>query len=289
MTISEKRVFLKQFVKSEEAVEELLIYCENKFVSQNQVQDYSQNNEFVKTWENYYCESQEIGVFKTLKKYLVQFQFPVEENISKTLDYKNVTLRGKPKQSKTNLELNQPDQITLEIYDKPVIGKVPVITVSNNKDFNTVICALSNKNEPKKIPSSMGASFIKGINNWDRIGRLKSTWLNENSSSTWNKFFKENIIPKPYLYKDNLIVLSTKKYSGIESIHIGVSENNWKNLSLIIRREHECAHLFTLQYYGCMANNIHDEIIADYAGITKATDRFNKEWFLYLYGIRKLP
>lgn len=288
MNDNEKRMFLKQFVKSEKAIEELLVYTQNKFITKKPT-SYFDNNEFIKTWEKYYEESQKIGSFNTLKKYLVQLQFPVKKNISKTQDYKSVTLRGKPKQTDNCLELNKPDEIILELYESPIAGKIPVIIVTNNEDFNNIICALSNKNEPKKIPNSMGALFIKGINNWDRLHALKSNWLKKNPIGNWSEEFKKYILPKPYLFKDKLMVLSSKGYSGIKNDKINISEELWKSSSLIIRREHECAHLFTLQYYGYMTNNIHDEIIADYAGITKVLGQFNKEWFLRFMGLENYP
>lgn len=169
------------------------------------------------------------------------------------------------------------------------MGSVPVLIVPDDEDFNTLVCALSNKNEPKELPKSMGASFINGINNWDRIHQLKADWLQQNSAGNWSLYFKENILPNPHLFKDKLTVLSTKEYSGIKSESIGVSKNTWKSSSLIIRREHECAHLFTLKHYGVMASNMHDEIIADYAGITKVLGHFNKDWLLNFIGLENYP
>ncbi len=135
----------------------------------------------------------------------------------------------------------------------------------------------------------MGALFINGISNWDRIHKLKANYMKENPLGNWNRAFKNDILPNPDLYKDKIIILSKKGYSGIKNEPLGISKKAWKKSSLIIRREHECAHLFTLQYYGCMANNIHDEIIADYAGITKVLGQFNKNWFLHFMGLENYP
>lgn len=284
MSDEEKYLFLKEFVKSDSAIDELLRYSENKFTNKRN-DSFLLEDTYITTWEDYYSESKKIGAFETLKKYIVQFQFPVQKGISKTEDYVNTTLRGKLKLGTSNLILNQPDLIKLELYRCNMIGTVPVIIVPNGDDFNTIIAALSNKNEPQELPKSMGASFINGINNWDRIYSLKANWLKQKPTGNWNRYFKKHILPKPYLFKDKLMVLSTKAYSGIKSEGIGVSINTWESLSLIIRREHECAHLFTLKYYGCMANNMHDEIIADYAGITKVLGQFNKEWFFHFIGL----
>lgn len=290
MSENEKRVFLKELVKNEKVIDELITYTENKFTSKDKTQLPLRNHDnSIKTWEKYYQESQEIGCFNTLKKYLVQLQFPVQRGISKTENYRNTTLKGKQKLGEESLVLNQPNHLTLELYENEMIGKIPIILVPNNDDFNTFICALSNKNEPKKLPESMGALFINGLNNWDRIHTLKETWLQKYPFGNWNEKFRKEILPNPQLFKDKLFVLSTKDYSGVKSSEVGVLEKKWKNSSFIIRREHECAHLFTLQKYGCMANNIHDEIIADYAGITKVLGQFNKEWFLHFMGLENYP
>lgn len=289
MNEKEKYLFLKEFVKNEHAIDELLQYAENKFISPKKNNSLPVKDSYIDAWESYHEESKEIGVFETLKKYVVRLQFPVQEGISKTEAYKDVTLRGKPNTSNAGLVLNEPALVELAIYENNMIGKVPVIIVPNDDDFNTIISALTNKNEPQTLPKSMGASFINGINNWDRIHRLKRNWFTQNPTGNWNAYFKEHVLPNPHLFKDKLMVLSTKAYSGVKSETIGVSESDWKSSSLIIRRAHECAHLFTLQYYGCMAINMHDEIIADYAGITEVLGKFNKEWFLQFIGLEDYP
>ena len=222
MNDNEKRLFLEQFVKHDKAIDELMDYTKNKFITSDQA-PFSDNSEFINTWEIYYKESEKIGCFNTLKRYLVQLQFPVKVGISKTEDYINVTLRGKQKQSDDVLELHEPNAITLELYESEITGKMPVITVPDNKDFNTIICALSNKNEPKKLPDSMGALFINGIVNWDRIQNIKTNWLKSNPFGNWNDTFKTHIQSKPYLFKDKLIILSGKGYSGIKSEDIVVT------------------------------------------------------------------
>ena len=289
MNKKDRHTILKAFVQDEKAINELLVYTENKFIPKKDSASLLEKEVYINTWEEYYLESKKIGAFETLKKYIVQLQFPIEKGISKTEAYVNTTLRGKENLSKLELKLKKSSVLKLEIYKSALVGSVPVLIVPNDEDFNSIICALSNKNEPQELPKSMGASFINGINNWDRIQRLKANWLKQNPTGNWSLYFKEHILPKPHLFKDKLMVLTTKVYSAIKSKTIGVSESAWKSSSLVLRREHECAHLFTLKQYGCMANNMHDEIIADYAGITKVVGQFNKEWFLHFVGLENYP
>ena len=61
-------------------------------------------------------------------------------------------------------------------------------------------------------PKFYGSIMVNGINNWNRIHQLKLDWLQENSSEGALAFKTDS----PYLFKDKLIILSTKGYSGIE-------------------------------------------------------------------------
>jgi len=288
MTNKEKYLFLEEFVCYKDSIKELLVYSENKFIA-NEKEVFNHYDVSVNTWEIYEKEAIKGGVFEILKKYLVQLQFPIQEGISKTENYINSTLRGRENNSSSTLVLNQPELLKFKIYKSPLVGKIPVIIAANDEDFNLLISALSNKNEPLKLPKSMGAAFISGINNWDRIKRLKRNWLKNNFNSSWSIEFRENILPKPHLYKDRLIVLSTKPYSGIKGDLLGFSEDQWRETSLLLRLHHECCHLFTLKNYGHMAKNIHDEIIADYAGIVNSLQHFNKTCFLLFFGLEDYP
>ena len=287
MTETEKRLFLDGFVDCKLAVNELLDYCDHKFKKDYTKENFNEDKSMF--WESCLEESKVIGAFNTLKKYFVQLQFPIVKGISKTDDYRNATLKGKPKQTQKTLELKKPNQITFEIYNSLLSGKIPVLIVPDYSDFNQILCAFSNKNEPKDFPVSMGACFINGINNWHKIEGLKKSYLNDNFSGNWAKHFKENVLPNPHLFKDKIIILSSKPYSAVNNKDFNLSEALWTDTSIRIRREHECAHMFTLQYYGHMANNIHDEIVADYAGIVKVLGTFNKNWLLKFMGLEEYP
>ena len=239
----------------------------------------------IKAYEGYVRESEVIGVFDALKQHLVQLQFPIETGISQTTQYKEVVIRGKAKGDGPGLRLYAPEQIRLQVFPDDLIGKVPVLLVPDKRDFKAIICALTKKNEPVEIPSSMGAAFIKGLNNWSRIRELRKMWTAEHPLSSWGQEFRQNILPNHKLYQDQLIVLSEQPYSNVpaEALHLGTEA--WKSHSVKIRRAHECAHLFTLQQYGKMTNHIFDELIADYVGITSVLGRFDKNWFLHFMGL----
>lgn len=281
---------LKTFTKNKTVLEELTNYTKNQFTL-NEI-DFTAlsaipNDPQIPVWENYLTISQEIGVYQMLKKYLIPFQFPIQKGISQSAAYKAASLRGqstKLMKEAIGLELHRPEILELNLYQS-VAGKIPVLIVPNQNDFQTVIQALAFKNEPKPIPQSMGASIIKGLNNWERINRLKENWQSQSQTNSWQTYFKQSILPNKSLFQDKLIVLSRKPYSGVSATVLGLTEEKWLEYSLNIRLEHECAHYFTLRYLGGMYTNMHDELIADYMGITKTRGYFDSNWFLSFIGL----
>lgn len=289
--IKNAKDLLLTFTQNQEVIRELLSYTENAF-------DHSQLNYQnlvslpdevqISTWEKYLELSQKIGVFQTLKKYLTAFQFPIKEGISQSKAYRSATLRGtntSQLEEASGLELRDPDSLELEIYHS-VAGKIPVLWVSEPKDFKSIIQALAYKNEPRHLPDSMGASIINGMNNWNRINQLRHSWESQNSMLNWGTYFKEQVLPNKSLYQDRLIVLSKKPYSGIPASELGLTQDDWIEKSSLLRLEHECAHYFTLRYLGGMYIHMHDELIADYMGIIKVLGHFNPDWFLSFMGLK---
>ena len=284
-----KYQYIKNFVQDDEVIEELLNYTKSNFKCNSNVSDFIKDEPYIEAWDFYKKESLSNGVFETLKKYIVQFNFPIEENISKTESYRNTTLKGKKEFPTQGLKLNNPKGIELDVYESGFVGKVPVLTVPDSDDFVSIISALCYKNEPTNVSKSMGAIFISGINNWHRIEKQKQYWQNKEPFESWGSIFKSRIVPNPESYKDKLIVLSTKSYSNVSANTIGVSKEFWKETSVGIRKAHECAHVFTQKYYGSISKNIYDELVADYTGIVSSRKKFDKDWMLHFFGLENYP
>lgn len=293
--IEGRRAILKQYTTKANINEELCQYTANKFLEPKHGFDIAnlsiEDEAHILEWEQYCDESKETGVFETLKKYLIQFQFPISKGISESTAYRGATLKGLETigmSSAIGLQLNEPKTLELWIHNS-IAGKIPILLIANDKDFTSVIQALTYKNEPAFIPQSTGAAMINGLNNWGRIRSLKKEWLDANPLGDWRNEFAQNVVPKKSLYQDKLIVLSKKPYSGVNASCFGLSKEEWIRKSIGIRLEHECAHFFTLKVFGSMANNMHDELIADYMGITKVLGKFNSNWFLNFIGLEKYP
>lgn len=271
--------------------DELKAYFQNKFCSLASNWLWLATDEpFIESWEGYVANHGEGEAFQLLRTCYPQLHFPIEEGINKTQDYIDAVLKGKLRSidGKSLLGLNRPANLTIQLH-RSIAGKVPVLLVPDEQDFSRIIQCLLYRNNPTPIPSSMGALLVNGVNNWDRIHALKRKWLLDNPMETWANEFSKHILPTPDLYKDKLIVLSTKPYSNVSADCLGLTDTEWAAYSLSIRLEHECAHLYTLKRFGSASNNLHDELIADYVGISKTIGSYNTEWMLAFMGLEEYP
>lgn len=291
------REFLSSLGASDQETAQLINYNKNVFHREDSGCDISlplPDEPFVEAWESYALESREKGVFNTLREKLVQLSFPVREGISQEDDYRAATLRGLPAEGMPGaegLQLERPGDLGLFLHPT-LAGRIPVLTVPHRPDFVTLVQALSRRNEPERIPESMGACMVKGFNNWDRIRAYRKKWEEANpgrcSGEDWREEFKR-VVPRKELYQDIFIILSSSPYSGVPAEDMGLSRQEWRDLSLLIRRGHEAAHYFTLRVFGSARNHAYDELVADCMGISEAAGTYRREWFLRFLGLENYP
>lgn len=274
-------------------IEELLAYNDNAF-------DLSAlepgmalplpDEPFVAVWEGWAEEARERGAFTVLREKLPQLCFPIRAGISETEAYRATTRKGIPSENlpeATGLELEHPDRIELVIYRSPA-GRIPLLITRGRGEFVALLQALTRRNEPWTVPDAQGALMVSGYNNWERIRSLRKRWESlppeERETSTWSEEFAR-ITPQKELYQDRFILLSDGPYSAVPAADLGLDEARWREVSLVIRRDHECAHYFTRRLFGSMRNNLLDELIADDAGMVAAIGRFRADWFLRFLGV----
>jgi hypothetical protein len=277
---------------------ELAAYIERQFdrvLTEGEVSFPLQPEPHVAAWRHYAHEATQIGAFPALQKRLVQLQFPICAGISQCSAYRAATRRGVPTEGMfeaTGLQLSNPAELQLVIHDS-FAGPVPVLIAARRADFVALIQALTARNEPVPIPASMGAMMVAGFNNWDRIRQRKEQWQAEHSDDTsgdgWEQEFRENVVPDKTLYQDKFIILSDGPYSGVAADELGLSNAEWREISLTIRLEHECTHYFTRRCFGSAKNHLLDELIADYRGIVAAMGQFRADWFLRFMGLENFP
>src|SRR5918994_2320296 len=244
-------------------------------------------------WERYAREAAGGDALAALRHRLVQLRFPIQEGISNTEAYRAATLRGASTEEMneaSGLDLASPEELRIGIHRSPA-GPIPVLAPTGRADFVALVRALSMKNEPARVRESMGACMVAGFNNWDRIKEYRRRWEAEGgdrSGAAWRREFRR-LVPRKELYQDRFLILSDGPYSNVTAGKVGLSDEDWRRRSTMIRLEHECTHYFTLRVFGSMRNNLLDELIADYMGITAAAGRYRSDWFLRFMGLESFP
>lgn len=146
------------------------------------------------------------------------------------------------------VSFEQPDALSIELYDS-FAGLIPVISTTTVNDFENLVTNVVHKGVRPDNISKTGASFIFG----------KTT---------------------------RFIILSNKPYSNVPASELGLTDDEWKQKSLILRREHECTHFYTKKNFGIAKNHLHDELMADFFGLYEAFGSYSSEYFLHFMGIK---
>lgn len=274
-------------------IDELLAYNDNAFdlsALEPEMALPLPDEPFVAVWKSWAEEARERGAFAVLREKLPQLRFPIRAGISETEAYRAATRKGVPPEDlseATGLELEHPERIELVLYRSPA-GRIPLLIARGRAEFVALLQALTRRNEPWPVPDAQGALMVSGYNNWERIRELRKRWESlppeEREASSWNEEFAR-ITPRKELYQDRFILLSDGPYSAVPAADLGLDEARWREISLVIRRDHECAHYFTRRLFSSMRNNLLDELIADDAGMVAAIGRFRADWFLRFLGV----
>ncbi len=238
-----------------------------------------------------------VGAFEALRRRFVQLRFPIAQGMSQEDAYRRATLRGLFEAADDfapGLTLSAPRELKLTL-EATIAGHIPVIVTGPREDFVALVRAMTERNEPATVPPSMGACIVSGLNNWDRVARHRAQWEAELSDAErpdsaealeelWKAEFRLLATQKA-LYQDRCIILSRGPYSAVAAQDAGLSEAEWLERSLVIRREHECTHYFTYRVFGAMRNNLLDELIADFVGIVRAFGTYRAELALCCLGL----
>lgn len=247
---------------------------------------------FVGIWRSWVAAAAKPGgnVLDVLRPHLPQLSFPIAQGISQSDAYRKATRQGIDPATLSiegSLEWDDSAELRLTVYDS-VAGGIPVFEAPTRPQFETLIRALSKRNEPVAIAPTQGAQMVSGYINWNRVHALRQHWLDtpedERSHPTWGQAMaalKDN----KQAYQDRFIVLSDGPYSAVPASDLGLDDATWRTKSLRIRRAHECSHYFTRRFFGSMRNHPMDELMADYAGIVAAEGRFRADWFLRFLGV----
>ena len=268
----------------------VLNYCRNRFsltpAAEDSINHTLSDEAFVADWERYLRVSNPSELFDNLSAALIQWNFPIAEGTSRNDSYIAVTRKFaqlKDCAIATGHGFERPETIQLELYPT-IAGHIPIISFSTRGDFEYALLALTNRNEPKTLNPNIGAMMVAGYNNLERFNRHLAAFKNNSGAAASNEI--NRIINEPEKYKDKFILISPGAYSNVSAADLGLSQQEWLLLSVEIRKHHEATHYITQRMYGGMFTHLHDELIADYVGLSGGYGRFRADWFLLFMGIR---
>lgn len=217
----------------------------------------------------------------TLARCYPQLLLPVTAGMSSTEAYKNAVLRGFFSEAEPIIPDTAAD--TFEQVDT-VVGSVGIWTLAKREAFVLAVQALAYRCEPKPVPDAVGAQYIGGLINWEKIRAHKMQYHSEGGQD-WNQEFRRFTADKGN-YTDSLIILSTGFYSNIPPEEVGLSPQEWKQKSMVIRKYHELTHFVYRKAYPGDIDVIRDEVLADCVGIQAAFGSCNRELAERFLGIR---
>ena len=248
----------------------------------------------VTVWREYAASARKVGVFAALAAVFPQLRFPIQDGISQEPAYGAATRRGRIEEADAfspGLLLERPESLLLTFSDG-VAGLLPLLIAGTRADFESLVRAFTERNEPRDVPASMGACFVKGLNNWDRVNRHRRVWEAENGTAGDEDAWREELgrfAAQKARYQDRFVILSRGPYSGVPGSEVRVTETEWLERSLIVRAEHESTHDLTWRLFGIVRSHATDEIIADFVGLVRAFGVYPDGIARVLLGVDRLP
>ncbi len=245
----------------------------------------------IETWQQYAVEAQNSSVYEVLQQKLVQLRFPIARGISQSEAYRAVTRKGDDPDTfpeASGLPLERAEALQLRLHST-LVGVLPAIITDCRHDFVVLVQALVKRNEPELIPDSMGSCLVSGYNNWDRVCALRRRWEASESDLSWVEEFHRYVKPHKQLYQDRFLILSSDAYSHIPAEALGLSDAEWRAMSITIRLEHEATHYLVSRLYAQIRTNVLDELWADYRGIVAVLGDYRADWGLRFLGLHDYP
>jgi len=249
-------------------------FLENNRFTESPMEENPREEAFARDWEA--LLARRAGApWELLRDMFVELNFPIGDGQSKNPELITALKCGVlPANPRGAWRPEAPEGIGVYLHPTPV-GRLPVIECEADSDFIRLQQSLVCHCEPRPVPDSRGATIIKNYNNWARVNMHRG---------------EAGEIPKdPALYRDYIVLLSHRYYSGVAPEAFGLEAADWRRKSLVLRREHEAAHYMTQRYYHSTKNEIHDEIIADFMGLTAAFGDYDPDKFLTFMGLENYP
>lgn len=206
---------------------------------------------------------------KLTKRYPQLYLIPGDNMLE---EYKNVVLKGKIPE-KLSLELFHGTSLDDIFTEETPAGTIEIVYLHDRQDFDNFLRIMCYRCSTVEIPPTTGAMTLSGVINREKIRCHKEKYIlsgGDNWALEWKLFSSEK-----RNYTDTLIVISNGAYSNIPYEKAGYPEEEWIQISRIIRTYHECTHVICQRLYPDLKETIWDEVVADAIGILFAINEYD--------------
>lgn len=223
-----------------------------------------------------------MSVIAELSKRFPQLCIKPEKGISQSELYRSIVRRGERYSgSLSHFIGSEEDRLTVE--ETPA-GKVEAVFLKNREDFECFYQIMAEKCEPVPVLRSVGASYIGGINDWSKIHTHLAEYERNGGSDSDSEF--RRFTANKDNYKTSIILLSDGFYSNISFEETPYGSEEWRKISLDIRKYHELTHFVCRNLFPEKIVPIWDELLADFYGLLCAVGSYDKAFALSFLGIR---
>lgn len=279
---------LRELGATSATLPELRAYCATPYSRQDGLPALPLADEpHLLVWREYAIEAAARGAVAVLRARFPQFGFPIRTGISTEPAFRDATERGAPAVGGADgVEFADALAVTIAVHETPA-GGVPVIMAGERADFEALVRAFAERNEPVALPIAMGACLVDGLHNWDRVARHRqaSDAALEPERGAAGGARSASLGKDKKRYQDRVLLLGSGPYGAVPAAAAGRGEQEWLRDSLRIRLEHECFHYLTARLFGVIRSNLLDELLADLAGMLRALGSYRADLALRLLGI----
>jgi len=236
-------------------------------------------------WRLYEERAREEGAAKVLRGALVEFAFPVARGMSEDEEYQAATRRGAVPfflDRATGLDFADPLGLEILVHESPA-GAVPVLSSAERGDFELMVQALTQKNEPVPVPEDTGLVRVSGLVNWDRVKRLRKSFKAKNPSGDWEKRLRE-LAADPTSIRDDFFLLHRRPYGELDAGELDLDWDDWVDRSVRLVAEREATQAFLERVLGASAPSETLPLLQDYMGIVEALGGYRSDLALRLQG-----
>lgn len=237
---------------------------------------------FIKTWSKYEDDAASLGAFPVIRKAVPHLNFPIDDKLADTPEYKDAIFYANIKPERTDgegLPLKDADHLQLAIIQSDA-GSLPMLFVPEREDFESIIKAVNCSNTNKEVLPEITSTTMLPFRNTARIAVHRERYEKKkalmNLNTTWRDEYAK-LLMKPEQYLDTFIMVSGEGASGVSASEMDLPEDEWKAKSIVIGREKEALKYYMRRIFLVEKPHPYVEFIAYYTALISAMGSFNAD------------